>query len=68
MGQPIRPFSDPGVDPVKSDGLSGYANGTLLRSLDVGILQDFIDGQLADGRDSLRASLSVFAQENGIAI
>jgi cytoskeleton protein RodZ len=32
MGQPIRPFSDPGVDPVKSDGLSGYASGSLLRS------------------------------------
>jgi len=32
MGQPIRPFSDPGVDPVKSEGLSGYANGNMLRS------------------------------------
>ena len=32
MGQPIRPFSDPGVDPVTSDGSSGYANGNLLRS------------------------------------
>ena len=32
MGQPIRPFSDPGADPVKSDGLSGYTSGNLLRS------------------------------------
>jgi cytoskeleton protein RodZ len=32
MGQTVRQFSDPGIDPASSEGLSHYAGGQLLRA------------------------------------
>src|SRR5262249_56516539 len=32
MGHPVRQFSDPGLDPATSEGLSGYSGAGLLRS------------------------------------
>jgi cytoskeleton protein RodZ len=32
MGQTVRQFSDPGIDPASSEGLSHYGSGHLLRS------------------------------------
>ena len=62
MGQPIRPFSDPGVDPVKSDGLSGYANGNMLRSQ--GVADLLRELQTRARRPSVFATFLRFFREN----
>ena len=69
-GRPLEAMALIGLG-YRSLSMSSRAVGAvriMLRSLDVGNLRDFLDVQLADGRDSLRASLSVFAQESGVAI
>jgi phosphotransferase system, enzyme I, PtsP len=69
-GRPLEAMALIGLG-YRSLSMSSRAVGAvriMLRSLDVANLRDFLDVQLADGRDSLRASLSVFAQESGVAI